>query len=75
MKENISCKEVMSHICESLGEDLNSEKCMAIREHLEDCPGCKNYFSSVEQTISFYKMYDIKMPDEAHNRLMEKLGL
>ena len=24
-KEKITCKEVMKHVCESLGEDLNDE--------------------------------------------------
>jgi len=27
----VTCKEVMNYICESLGEDLNSEKCIAIK--------------------------------------------
>lgn len=75
MKEKVNCKEVMSHICDSLGEELQSEKCLMIKDHLENCTCCQNYFSSVEQTIKFYKMYDITMPNEAHNKLMEKLGL
>lgn len=75
MKEKVNCKDVMSHICESLGEELHSEKCLLIREHLEGCPNCQSYFNSVEKTIKFYKMYNIQMPHDAHNKLMEKLGL
>ena len=75
MKEQINCKDVMGHICQSLGEELNSEKCVLIKEHLENCSGCQNYFTSVEKTIKFYKMYDIQMPDDAHDKLMQKLGL
>lgn len=74
-EEHVTCKEVMKHICESLGEDLNSDRCAAIKTHLGDCPGCKNYFKTVEMTIDFYKKYNITLPDEAHSRLMEKLGL
>ena len=44
MSDKVSCKEVMSHICESLGEDFNSPKCVAIKEHLTGCPDCTNYF-------------------------------
>lgn len=75
MKSNVTCKDVMKHVCESLGEDLNSEHCRNIKTHLDECPGCQNYFKTVEKTIDFYKEYNINITDEAHNRLMSKLGL
>lgn len=71
----ITCKEVANHICESLGEELNSPKCREIKKHLENCEYCRDYFSSVEKTIDFYRKYDIEIPKEAHNRLMDCLGL
>ena len=74
-EEKVSCKEVMSHICESLGEDLDSPKCVAIKKHLDECPNCSNYFQSVEKTIDLYKKYDINLPTDAHNRLMNFLDL
>jgi predicted anti-sigma-YlaC factor YlaD len=73
--EKVSCKDVMMHVCDSLGEDLNSEKCIAIKEHLENCEGCTNYFKSVEMTIDFYKKYNAEIPQTAHDRLMDLLGL
>ncbi|MFZ1292124.1 MAG: zf-HC2 domain-containing protein [Melioribacteraceae bacterium] len=72
---NVSCKEVMSHICDSLGEDLNSPKCINIKDHLENCPSCQKYFDSVESTISFYKKYNVELDTEGHNRLLSVLGL
>ena len=75
MNNNVNCKDVMKHVCESLGEDLNSESCRNIKTHLEECPGCQNYFKSVEKTIGFYKDYNINMPEDAHKRLMSALGL
>lgn len=74
-KQQVTCKEVMHHICENLGEDLNSDKCAAIKNHLDECPGCQNYFKTVEQTIEFYKKYNVEPPPEAHNRLLTFLGL
>jgi predicted anti-sigma-YlaC factor YlaD len=74
-QEKVSCKDVMSHICESLGEELNSPKCLAIKEHLSNCPDCSNYFISVEKTINLYKNYNVELSREAHNRLMNFLGL
>ncbi len=74
-EKKVSCKEVMNHICESLGEDLNSEKCAAIKHHLDACPGCQNYFKTVEFTIDCYRNYNIDLPQEAHERLIDFLGL
>ena len=74
-EQKVSCKEVMSHICESLGEDLDSPKCKAIKDHLDECTDCSNYFKSVEKTIDFYKRYDVELPKDAHNRLIDMLGL
>lgn len=76
MKEDkVSCKEVMNHICDSLGEELNSPKCVAIKEHLEHCDSCQKYYHSIELTIDLYKKYNINVSDEVHNRLMDSLGL
>lgn len=76
MKKNtVSCKEVMDHICDNLGEELNSSKCAAIKKHLDECPDCIQYFNSVEKTIEFYKLYNMEFNNEAHSRLMNVLGL
>ncbi len=76
MNENKStCKEVMAHICDNLGEELNSAKCVSIKAHLESCENCKHYFDSVETTIDFYKKYNVTLSDDAHKRLMDCLGL
>ena len=76
MKQNqVKCKDVMHHVCESLGEDLNSPKCAAIKAHLDECQGCQNYFKSVEATIDFYRKYNVEPTKDAHDRLMILLGL
>jgi len=70
-----SCKDVMEHICDNLGEELNSPKCIEIKSHLEKCDNCQHYFNSVETTIQFYKKYNVELSNDAHNRLIEFLGL
>ena len=70
-----TCKEVMSHICDSLGEDINSPKCIEIKQHLDDCNNCKKYFNSVENTIEFYKLYNVEISSDAHKRLLDCLDL
>jgi len=74
-KADITCKEVMKHVCESLGENLDDEKCRDVKKHLDSCPQCREYFKSVEITIECYRKYNVKVPDEAHNRLMKFLDL
>ena len=74
-ESKVSCKEVMNHICDSLGEELDSPKCISIKAHLSECSNCRNYFTSVEKTIKFYRMYNIEVPEESHKNLMKKLGL
>jgi len=71
----VTCLEVMSHICDSLGEDLDSERCKDIKYHLEKCPDCTNYYKSVQMTIEYYRKYNVKLPSDAHNRLMSFLDL
>jgi predicted anti-sigma-YlaC factor YlaD len=70
-----TCKEVMNHICDNLGEELDSPKCIEIKNHLENCDNCKHYFNSVEKTIEFYKKYNVELPKDAHDRLLDLLGL
>ena len=74
-QQKITCKEVMKHVCESLGEDLNDEKCIEVKKHLESCPHCQEYFKSVEITIECYRKYNVEVHEEAHSRLMKLLGL
>lgn len=71
----MECKQVMIHICDNLGEDLDSPKCIEIKEHLDGCENCRNYFKSVEDTISFYRKYNVQVSEDAHNRLANFLGL
>ena len=74
-QEKVNCKEVMNHICDSLGEDLNSPKCINIKSHLEGCPSCQKYFDSVDSTITFYKKYNVELDNKGHQRLLSVLGL
>lgn len=74
-RQKITCKDVMHHVCESLGEDLNSPQCSAIKAHLDRCLGCQDYFKSVEATIDFYRNYNVEPSKETHERLMSLLGL
>ena len=70
-----TCKDVMNHICDNLGEDLDSPKCTEIKNHLEQCDTFQKYHKSIEITIQSYKTYEVKITDDAHKNLMDFLGL
>ncbi len=72
---NNTCSEVIKNICENLGEDNNSPNCIAIKEHLNNCPNCKSYLKSLELTIELYKSYNVNITDDMHDKLTEILGL
>ncbi len=72
---NIACKDVMRHICESLGEELDSPRCVAIKDHLKGCSDCNEYFASVKSTISLYRHYTVPLSEQSHENLFKTLGL
>ena len=74
-KLEITCKMVMDHLCDNLGEDLNSPKCVDIKVHLESCPSCQKFFNTINSTVEFYKKYNVKLDDEGHKKLLSILGL
>lgn len=70
-----TCKDVMSHICDNLGEDLDSPKCTEIKNHMENCGKCQKYYKSINITIQSYKTYEVKITDDVHKNLMDFLKL
>jgi len=73
--EEIKCKDVISHICENIGEEINSPKCIAIKEHLDNCADCTCYKNSVEKVIELYKDYKVELPTDAQDKLLKFLEL
>ena len=71
--QRINCKDVMHHICDNLGEELDSPKCIEIKAHLEECDCCRNYRESIDTTIRLYKEYNVEVNDDMHKRLMDFL--
>jgi|WetSurMetagenome_2_1015567.scaffolds.fasta_scaffold40445_3 anti-sigma factor RsiW len=71
----MKCDEVYLHICDSLDENLGSPKCRAIKRHLEQCPECRSYLSSLKTTIALYRAVpEPKLPAEAHKNLFKTIS-
>ncbi len=73
--ENLNCKDVISHICENLGEPDDSPLCIAIQSHISKCEGCSEFRQSLFKISELYKVYKEDVPAETHDRLIKYLGL
>lgn len=75
LKTNLTCKEVINQVCEHLGELPDSPLCIAIQEHMKNCQNCNNFYDQLEKTVKLFKQYNIDLPEGAHERLLNFLGL
>lgn len=70
----MKCEHVYLHICDHLDEDINSPRCRAIRQHLEQCPHCREYLQSLKTTITLYRAVpDPPVPPTAHRNLFRTI--
>lgn len=70
-----SCEDVMNYICAQFGEDEDSARCLALKEHLAHCPDCSNYCDSIEKMIGLYRSTSPRFSPHARRVLLESLGI
>ncbi|MBK7257462.1 MAG: hypothetical protein IPI01_06595 [Ignavibacteriae bacterium] len=71
----MKCGDVYLHICDHLDEDINSERCRQIKQHLAECPNCSEYLSSLKQTITLYRaLPPPRIPAGAHRDLFKTIS-
>jgi predicted anti-sigma-YlaC factor YlaD len=71
----ITCADVVNFICEQFGEDDGSERCRAIREHLQNCPDCSEYCNSMDKMIGLYRASSPDFPSDVRAHLFKTLGM
>jgi hypothetical protein len=52
-----TCKEVFRQMCDTLGADIGSPECAAMRAHVAECPNCTAYLASLKTTVQLYESY------------------
>jgi hypothetical protein len=52
-----TCKQVFKQMCDTLGADLQSPECEALRGHVKECPDCTAYLASLRTTVNLYGSY------------------
>lgn len=79
MEKQVSTKKIieLSAFCEQLGCDINHEMCRNVEKELEECPECKVYYNSIEQTVELYRIAETpeRVDGSMTKRLFKKLHL
>jgi hypothetical protein len=71
----MKCGDVYLHICDHLDEDINSERCRQIKQHLAECPNCSEYLRSLKQTIILYRsLPPPRIPAGTHRALFKTVS-
>ncbi len=71
----IDCAMVRRYLGEGMDITRNSERCIAIRAHIEACADCKKYVESLEHTIDCYRSYPIEIPADTDSLIDETMQL
>jgi anti-sigma factor RsiW len=63
------------HLCEYLEEDINSPLCREFKEHLEQCPECRQNVESIKQTVELFRKSHSSVPlsRDLKRQLLEKV--
>ncbi|MBN2382943.1 zf-HC2 domain-containing protein [bacterium] len=70
----MKCKEIVRKISEYIDGELGSSECESIREHIENCPTCRSFFSSFTRNIELCReLLKVEMPEEIKSRLRQRL--
>ena len=70
------CEKLLKQVCDELSEDVNSEVCSELRQHLEECDDCRNQVESMRGTVNLFQcIQEKKVPRDIHERLLKLLNV
>jgi len=72
----MTCDKILQEICAELSEDIDSQVCDRLRNHLQECPHCARQLSAVRTTVHLYHcLGEQEVPLPIHARLARMLNL
>jgi len=75
-KKTVRCDEVAKYICERLDEHLDSQRCRAIRKHLQSCSDCSRELANLKKVIALYRREAVpRLTPSVEKRLFSALKL
>ena len=58
-KTRCTCSRVFKQLCDTLGADMESPQCQAMRAHVSQCANCSAYLASLKRTVELYEFYPL----------------
>jgi len=72
----MACDKILKQVCDDLAEDVNSEFCESLKNHLEECENCRTEIGAMKNAVNLYKCLEQKkVPKEIHGRLVNLLNV
>lgn len=70
------CDDMLNKLCDDLAENIDSELCQQVKEHLKECDECCREFHSVKDTVHLFQCLEkSNVPADIHERLLTVLNL
>lgn len=70
------CEKVLQQLCDDLAEDINSELCAQLKQHLQDCEDCRMQLQSMRSVVKLFQCLKEKdVPPDIHQRLVKLLNV
>ncbi len=72
----MDCESILKKICDELSEDIHSELCASIRQHLKECATCEQNLSAMRRTVELFRCLNQEaVPPNIHQRLVRLLNI
>ncbi|HET9136966.1 MAG TPA: hypothetical protein VFO76_10030 [Candidatus Kapabacteria bacterium] len=69
----LDCITVRRHIGEGMDITRDSQRCKAIRAHIQTCSECKRYIESLEHVIDCYRSYPFEIPNDTDSLIEQAI--
>ncbi len=72
----MSCEKILDEICAELAEDIDSDVCQRLKQHLTECPECARQLQTMRSTVHLFALLKEKeVPEKIHERLAMVLNI
>ncbi|MBC8346480.1 MAG: zf-HC2 domain-containing protein [Candidatus Marinimicrobia bacterium] len=70
-------KDLLEKLQKQFGKDIDAEILEDVSRHMKECPDCKIYVDSVQQTVKIYRVTETEklVPEDVSERLFKTLKL
>ncbi len=72
----MDCDKFIQQVCDDLAENIDSNFCESLKNHLEECEECRAQVNALRNAVHLYQCLDEKkVPPNMHDRLLKLLNV